>query len=72
MKSRSALGSSELRAVGIEKGYLFSGDESWHYMYCCCLSPAAEFMAHIKAPHHVAVTDSIYSPGQEIMTPAAS
>lgn len=39
-------------------------------MYCSCLSLAVKFMAHIKAPH-LQLTDSIYSPGQQIMTPAA-
>lgn len=53
-----------------EKGYPFAGDELWRYMYCSCLSLAVKFMAHIKAPH-LQLTDSIYSPGQQIMTPAA-
>lgn len=53
--------SCELRAAGIVKGYLLAGDESWRYMYCCCLSPAVKFMAHIKAPHHVADRQYIFS-----------
>lgn len=60
-KKRSAIESYELRVVGIERGYLFAGDESWHYMYCCCLSLGVEFMAHIKAPHHVADRQYIFS-----------
>lgn len=37
-----------------EKDYLFVGDTSCHYMYCCCPSPAVKIMAPIKSLHHVA------------------
>lgn len=30
-------------------------------MYCCCLSLAVKFMAHIKAPHYVADRQYIFS-----------
>lgn len=43
-----------------ERGYLFAGDESWHYMYCCCPSLGVKFMAHIKAPHHAADRQYIF------------
>lgn len=61
MKSQSVLGSSELKVAEIGKCYLFAGDESWHYLYCCCLSPTVEFTAHIKAPHHVGDRQYIFS-----------